>query len=233
MKLKTIFFLFLTIQNLVIAQDILMPKTFIFYPGAFQRWEYKISTGISLTRLPNEIIEEEINTLPTINADFKIGLPLKFILHSSIKTNYISNMLSIAVQKSLVDRKVALVAGTNASYWFGQLYQDVIRLKAYGFIVNPYIVGGFHFNDIYLSLKLENQFSIMKTSSDDVMLGRSSQPNSAYAVQFIIEQPLWKNNWVALGVKLNYSKFYYQAWLTYTAIDEYLLYPEYSFTFIF
>jgi hypothetical protein len=142
-------------------------------------------------------------------------------------------MLSLSVQKSIIDKKIAIAVGVNTSYWFGQLYQYVIRLKAFGAIANPYIAGGVHFKDIYLSLKLENQFSIMKTASEDEMLGRSAQPNSAYAVQFIIEQPLWKNNWVALGVKLNYSKFYYQAWLTYTAIDEYLLYPEYSFTFIF
>jgi len=233
MKFKITLLLVFILHHLGIGQDIIKSKPFIFFPGAYPKWEYKISTGISLTRLPNEIIEEEINTLPTINADFKMGLPLKFMLHSRINTNYISNMLSLAVQKSIFDRRTALAVGINTSYWFGQLYQDVIRLKAYGFIVNPYISCGIHFNDIYLSLKFENQFSIMKTSSEDAMLGRSSQPNSAYAIQFIVEQPLWKNNWVALGVKLNYSKFYYQAWLTYTAIDEYLLYPEYSFTFIF
>jgi hypothetical protein len=233
MKIKIAFLFLFFIQNIVFAQDIVKSKHFISFPGAYHKWEYKISTGISLTRLPNEIIEEEINTLPTINADFKIGLPLKFMLHSRVNTNYISNMLSLAIQKNIINRKIAVATGVNTSYWFGQLYQDVIRLKAYGFIVNPYIAGGIHFNDIYLSLKFENQFSIMKTSSEDAMLGRSSQPNSAYAIQIIVEQPLWKNNWVALGVKLNYSKFYYQAWLTYTAIDEYLLYPEYSFTFIF
>ncbi|MFZ4400885.1 MAG: hypothetical protein ACOYO1_12690 [Bacteroidales bacterium] len=233
MKFKIILFFAFILHNLAIGQDIVKSKPFIFFPGAYQKWEYKISTGLSLTRLPNEIIEEEINTLPTINADFKMGLPLKFILHSRINTNYISNMLSLAFQKSIIDKKIAMAVGVNTSYWFGQLYQDVIRLKAYGFIANPYITGGIHFKDIYLSLKLENQFSIMKTASEDEMLGRSLQPNSAYAIQFTIEQALWKNNWVALGVKLNYSKFYYQAWLTYTAIDEYLLYPEYSFTFIF
>jgi hypothetical protein len=233
MKIKISIFLLFIIQSIIFAQNGVHHKPYIFFPGTYQKWEYKMSAGISLTRLPNEIIEEEINTLPMLNADFKIGLPLKFILHSKINANYISNMFSLAFQKSIIDRKIALSVGANTSYWFGQLYQDVIQLKASGFILNPYIIGGIHINDIYLSLKLENQYSTMRTYSEDAPLGRSFQPNSAYSFQFSIEQPLWNNNWVALGVKFNYAKFYYQAWLTYTAIDEYLLYPEYSFTFIF
>ena len=233
MNTKTLLFFLILFQSSIHAQDIVPHKPYIFFPGAYQKWEYKISTGISLTRLPNEIIEEEINTLPTLNADFKIGLPLKFILHSSINTNYISNRLSLDIQKNIIDKKFAFAIGVNSSYWFGQLYLDAIKLKAFGFIFNPYITTGFHFDDIYISLKIENQFAVMKTSSEDVMLGRSTQPNSAYSFHFSIEQPLWNNNWVALGVKFNYAKFNYQAWLTYTAIDEYLFYPEYSFTFIF
>ncbi len=233
MNTKILLFFLILSQTIIHAQDVVPHKPYIFFPGVFQKWEYKISTGISLTRLPNEIIEEEINTLPMVNADFKIGLPLNFLLHSRIEANYISNRISLAIEKNIISKKFALAVGLNSSYWFGQLYQDAIKLKAFGGILNPYIAGGFHFNDIYISLKIDNQFGIMKTSSEDVMLGRFTQPNSAYSFTFSLEQPLWKNNWVAMGVKLNYAKFNYQAWLTYTAIDEYLLYPEYSFTFIF
>ena len=233
MKIKlAILLLYIFIQSSV-SQDIVKPKPYIFFPGAYQKWEYKISGGLSLTRLPNEIVEEEINTLPMLNADFRMGLPLKIMLHSKINTNYISNMFSLALQKNIIDKKFALAVGANSSFWFGQLYQEVIRLNAFGFIINPYIVGGVHFDDIYLSLKLENQYGTMRTFSEGVPLGKSNQPNSAYSFQFTIEQPLWNNHWVALGLKLNYAKFNYQSWLTYSAIDQYLLYPEYSFTFIF
>ncbi len=192
-----------------------------------------MSIGVSLTRLPNEIIEEEINTLPMLNVDYKMGLPLKFMLHAKLNSNYISNMGSLAVQKSIFDRKFALALGVNSSYWFGQLYLNNIRLNASGYLFNPYISGGIHIKDLYLSLKIEDQFGSMKTYSDDVFLARSPQPNSAYSFQISIEQALWNNNWVALAVKFNYAKFNYQAWLTYSAFNNYLLYPEYSFTFIF
>ncbi len=217
----------------VISQEIKLKNDIIFYPNSFSKWDYKISTGLSITRVPLEITEEEINTLPVINADFKIGLPKKISLLAKLNTNYISNMISIAFQKNVIEKRAILGLGVNTSFWFGHLYQEVIRLNANGFILNPYIIGGYKFNNFYLSCKLENQFSTMRTYSEDAILGRSSQPNSAYSFQFIIEQPLWNNNWVAIGVKLNYAKFYYQAWLTYTAIDEYLLYPEYTFSFIF
>lgn len=217
----------------VFSQEIIHKNEIIFYPGSFSKWDYKISTGLSITRVPLEITEEEINTLPVINVDFKIGLPKKISLLAKLNTNYISNMISIAFQKNVIEKRAILGLGVNTSFWFGHLYQEVIRLNANGFILNPYIIGGYRFNNFYLSCKLENQFSTMRTYSEDAILGKSSQPNSAYSFQFIIEQPLWNNNWVAIGVKLNYAKFYYQAWLTYTAIDEYLLYPEYTFSFIF
>jgi hypothetical protein len=234
MKIRLIIFLFLLVQNIVCSQDTMQHKSYIYYPGVYEKGEYKMSIGISLTRLPNEIIEEEINTLPMLNADFNLSLPRKFSFHAKINANYISNMLSLALQKNIIDKKFALAIGLNSSIWYGHLYQDLIRLNAYGAILNPYIIGGIHFKDLYLSLKIENQYSVMKTiSEDDAMLGKSFQPNSAYSFQFSIEQPLWNNNWVALGVKFNYAKFNYQAWLTYSAINEYMLYPEYSFTFIF
>jgi len=215
MKIKITLFLLLIVQQSIISQDIVKPKSFIFYPSAYQKREYKISTGISLTRLPNQIVEEEINTLPMINADFRMGLPLKLELHSQINTNYISNMFSLGLQKNIIDGKIALALGANVSLWYGQLHQEVIRLDAFGGILNPYIVGGVRFKDVYLSLKVENQFAIMKTFSEGVSLGKSPQPNSAYSFHFTIEQPLWNNHWVALGFKLNYAKFNYQSWLTY------------------
>jgi hypothetical protein len=233
MKVNLLFILLFFLQIQVFGQDTISKENFIFFPGSYKKWDYKFSTGVSLTRLPNDIIEEEINSLPMLNGDFKMGLPKKFMLHSKINANYISNMFSIGLQKSIIDKKNALAMGINTSFWFGQLYQDVIRLRAIGFVFNPYIIGGIHFKDFYLSLKFENQFSTMKTFSDDAMLGTSRQPNSAYSLQFVIEQPLWNNHWVAMGVKLNYATFNYQSWLTYSAIDKYLLYPEYSFAFIF
>ncbi|MEI6752233.1 MAG: hypothetical protein WCK78_03605 [Paludibacter sp.] len=233
MKIKITLFLLLIVQQFIVSQDIVKSSPFIFYPGAYQKREYKISTGISMTRLPNQIVEEEINTLPMINADFRLGLPLKIELHSQLNTNYISNMFSFGLQKNIIDGKIGLAVGANASLWYGQLHQEVIRLDAFGGILNPYIIGGIRFNDVYLSLKVENQYGIMKTFSEGVSLGKSSQPNSAYSFLFTIEQPLWNNHWVALGFKLNYAKFNYQSWLTYSAINQFLLYPEYSFKYIF
>jgi len=233
MRIRITLFLLILFLQTVVSQDIVKSSPFIFYPSAYQKWEYKICTGISLTRLPNQIVEEEINTLPMISADFRMGLPLKLVLHSQINTNYISNKFSLGLQKNIIDGKIALAVGANASLWYGQLHQEVIRLDAFGGILNPYIVGGVRFKDVYLSLKVENQYGIMKTFSEGVSLGKSSQPNSAYSFHFTIEQPLWNNHWVAMGFKLNYAKFNYQSWLTYSAINQFLLYPEYSFKYIF
>jgi len=227
-----LFFSLFSIGNIE-AQDSVLKKDYFYFPGSYKTWSHKYCAGISLMRLPNEIIEEEISSLPMINCDFALGLPKKFLLKAQLSTNYISNRLSVAIQKSIFDKKFALAIGVNTSLWYGQLNQEVIHLRAFGVVFNPYIVGGIHFKDYYLSLKLDNQYGFMRTFSDKAMLGKSSMPNSAYSVQFAVEQPLWNNHWVALGVKLNYATFQYQSWLVYSALNQHLLYPEYSFTFLF
>ena len=72
----------------------------------------------------------------------------------------------------------------------------------------------------------------MKTQSEDVLLGEFYRPLSAYCLNFSIEQPLWNDHWVLIQIKLNYAKFFYQSWLAYSTVDEYLLYPQFSFGFI-
>lgn len=226
------FLLLLFIQSLG-AQDSLRKKEFIYFPGSYQPWDYTFTAGISLMRLPNEIIEEEINSLPMANGEFVLGLPKKFTLRTKLSSNYISNMASVAIQKNILDRKIALSAGINGAIWYGQLYQEVIQLRAFGAIFNPFLVAGIQFKDFFLTCKLENQYGFMRTFSDKSMLGKSVQPNSAYSLQFAIEQPLWNHHWVALTAKFNYAKFQYQSWLVYSATDQYLFYPEYAFVFIF
>ena len=102
MKIKLSIFFFLFVSNIVFSQDSIPHKPYIFYPGVYKKGEHKFSAGISLTRLPNEIIEEEINTLPMLNADYNLGLARKFTFHAKINANYISNMLSLAIQKNII-----------------------------------------------------------------------------------------------------------------------------------
>ena len=90
---------------------------------------------------------------------------------------------------------------------------------------------GYNFKDFILSMNIETQHSFMLTWSKDASLGKIQTPDAGIGVGFVLEQPLWNNHWVNLGFKVNYAKFYYQSWLSFSTLNEYLLYPEFSFGF--
>ena len=51
------------------AQDTLKlneNKRYYYFPKAFNKFQCSFNTGISITRLPTEVVEEEINTSPVL-----------------------------------------------------------------------------------------------------------------------------------------------------------------------
>ena len=42
----------------------------------------------------------------------------------------------------------------------------------------------------------------------------------------LIEQPLWKDNIVSLGIKIHYTKFYYPSWAVYPTWNRFNFIPE-------
>ena len=99
-------------------------------------------------------------------------------------------------------------------------------------ILSPYVAVGLDFGDFLLSAQLETQTNRMWTQIDDKEIARKDHKIAGVALNLNLEQPLWHNHYVVLGVKLNYAKFFYQSWISYTTIDEYLLYPEFKFAFV-
>jgi hypothetical protein len=167
-----------------------------------------------------------------LNLDFRLGLSRGWDLNFQFYSNYFANMGTLGLHWMIWGKKIAVTIGENTSIWFGHLELESIQLKSMGVIVSPVFSIGYDAAKFKVTGCLELQNSYMKTLSHGVLLGEFYRPLSAIRFKFFIEQPLWNNHWVALGIKLNYAKFYYQSWLAYSSIDEYFLYPEFSFGII-
>lgn len=226
--------IFLLSMNCV-AQDsikIKENKRYYYFPKAYEKYNYSFNTGISITRLPTEVVEEEINTSPVINCNFRLGLPWKLSTDVKFSTNYISTLGGVSVYRSFINKKLSFGIGANTSMWFGHLDMETIKVKSYGVIYSPLLIIGYDFDKFLITITGELNYGFMRTYSNDVLLGNFKQPRSLYSVKASIEQPLWNNHSVILSVKSNYAWFYYQSWLSYSTIDDYLYYPEFSFAFI-
>lgn len=205
---------------------------YINFPDPYPLWEYKFAAGLGITKLPTQIVEEEINTSPIVYGSFRISLPLNFSGSVYFATNYISNIGTLGLDFAPITSPIVLSIGARSSIWFGHVEMESIRLKSYGLIFKPLVSAGINFGDLLFTGSFEVQYSTMKTYSEDALLATFKQPNSGYILRFTLEQPLYNNHWVLLGLGLNYSNFYYQSWISYSAIKSYLLYPEIYFGFI-
>ncbi|MFC2130426.1 hypothetical protein ACFLSQ_03225 [Bacteroidota bacterium] len=227
----TVIFSFIAFFKLF-SQDEQDKRPVIFFPKAYNTWDVEVTAGVSLTKLPMAVVEEEINQSPMIESHFRIGIPSNLSITLEAKSNYIANYGSLGIQWSFLNNRLSAAIGGRFSAWFGHLELEAIRLKAEGMILSPYLTVGYDFDEYLLSIQIETQTYRMWTQIDERELGKLDDKLGGVAVNINVEQPLWHNHWVVMGVKLNYAKFFYQSWLSYSTIDEFLLYPEFKFGFV-
>jgi hypothetical protein len=189
-------------------------------------WDWQLMAGAGITKLPTDIVEEEINTSPVVYGDFKIGMPLNFSADLYFASNYISNIGTLGLRFNPFTEPFPFSVGVRSSMWFGHVEMESIKLKSYGFLLKPVISAGLVIEDILITSSFEIQWGKMYTYSEDSLLATFKQPSSGYTLRFEVEQPFYGDQLVMIGIGLNYNTFYYQSWLSYSAIKEYLLYPE-------
>jgi hypothetical protein len=223
--------MFFMVSSLIFAEDKPLEEYF-YFPHEYQNWNTKFIVGASLSKLPTEVVEEEINSAPILNFAFRMGLPGQISTIFELNTNYFTNYFSLAFQHSFLNKNMSLAGGVKFAGWFGHPQLSFTNVKATGMILSPYISTGYDFGDFVLSATIDVESYYIYNSSEGNRLGEWFKPLSGFGLKFSLEQPLWKNHWVNLGMKLNFSKFYYQSWLSFTTIDEFLVYPEFSLGFV-
>ena len=208
-----------------------IPRDFFFFPKAYDPLELGANFAIGVTRLPVQVVEEEISYSPMPILNLRLGLSKTLSALMQINSNYISNHASLGIMKSYSLGDIYFSLGTTFSAWFGHIQLDAIKLKTWGVYLTPNAGFGFDFGSLFFSTQFETQHHIFWTYAENQFLGVLKKFDGGFAVKFCAEQPLWNKHWVSLSLKLNYSKFYYQSWLSYSTVDEYLFYPEFNFGF--
>lgn len=232
--LHTILFLILNVVTIFCldeTNDSLSFKSY-FFPKTENKWELRGNFELSIADLPRVVVEEEVSHSPMLGAAIKLESPYNISSAISFQSNYICNYGQFDIKYHLLNSDFSLALGSKVGVWFGHLELDAIRLKSMGWILYPTATMGYDFKKFLLSVELETQHSDLYTYSEDQLLGVIWEPKAGYAAKFTVEQPISGNSVVALSVKLNYSKFYYQSWLSYNTISDYLLYPEFIFSYV-
>lgn len=202
---------------------------YFYYPEKYGSYEYHFLSGISVAKLPVIISENEISHSPMLFAGFRIGLPYEITGKIEVSSNYISSIAGLNFGWTFLDDPLLLSFGISVSGWYGHLELDYEDFNSRGWILSPNITLGKSFGNIYLSAIFQSIHSRYYTYSENEFLGIVRDPSAGLVSQFNIEQPLWDDHYVVLGLRVTYSKFFYQSWLSYSTIDDYLIYPEIIF----
>ncbi len=98
------FFLLISSVNLLAEDEQILydtiPREFFSFPKKYNSLETGYQIGIDITRLPVQVVEEEIAYSPMPTFDFRLGLPADLSLMLKLNSNYISNNASLGLQWS-------------------------------------------------------------------------------------------------------------------------------------
>ena len=225
--------LILLLFQISAAQNLNIRDNSFYYPHSLGSGNVIQTLGLSSAKLPEDVIEtDDIFRAPLLYYRIKYGLPYNFISEGGIETNFLTFHISMGPQWSHEFGKLSMSFGTDVAYWYGRLYQFGFDTNINGWHLYPNLSLGYTFANFSITVKSEALFILAQsTKTGDVKVSSNFDTFSGYAIGIYIEQPLWKDNFVVMGFKSNFTKFYYPMWATFSTFDRFFYISEFVFSF--
>jgi len=226
---------FFYFASAVYAQHLNFNENTFFYPHTYQSGQIVSSLGLALAKLPEDVVEtDDVFRAPLFSYRMKYGLPENFLAEGSVETNIVTFNFMLGPKWNYQLDNLGFSLGTDLSYYFGKLEQFGFDTKFTGWALYPNISAGYQFDKFTISLKSELVFNLAETSKN----GESEIENdldffNGWTIGAYLEQPFWGDNYVVLGVRSTFLKFYYPMWAAFSTFDRAFYIPEATFTFIF
>jgi hypothetical protein len=218
-----------------LAQQLNFQENTFFYPHSYKQSQIISSLGLSLAQLPEDVVEtDDVFRAPLFSYRLKYGLPENFLTEGSVESNIVTFNFMLGPKWNYELDKWGFSVGTDLSYYFGQLEQFGFDTKFSGWALYPNISAGYQFEKFAISIKSELVFNLAEQSKN----GESEIENdldffNGWTIGIYLEQPFWGDNYVVLGVRSTFLKFYYPMWAAFSTFDRAFYIPEATFTFIF
>jgi hypothetical protein len=220
--------LFILLLSDLAAQDY---GNYYYFPKNIPSKKYVHMVSLATANLPEDFVEEGSTMIrgPLFGYNASYGLPANFTADGNFTTNIVTFQFSIGPKwRHEIDKHWALSLGFDFSYVFGQLRQYGYDTKINSWMSYPNVSIGYKFPKFAVALKVEGIFiADIKSKQDDVELKKEYDGISGVSFGIYIEQPLWSDNYLTLGLKNNYTKFYYPAWAVFPTFDRIFWVPEF------
>jgi hypothetical protein len=219
----------------MLAQTVSDPGTESYlYPQRMQPGNLKYLAGMSLANLPEDVIEsDDLFRAPLFKFHTLYGIPHNFLLEGSVNTNLITWQLSLGAKWNYVFDKFSFAVGYDVAYLFGGLRRFGFDSSVKGWMNYPNITVGYKFSKFTISAKGELVVVTSLTqTADDLEVASDINAFSGYTFTVVVEQPLWKENYLLVGLKINWVKFYYPQWAAFSTFDRLFFIPELTIGFV-
>jgi hypothetical protein len=228
MSVKILLILLLFCSN-VFSQEIPVRENSFYYPHSLKQNEVFQTLGMASAKLPEDVVEtDDVFRAPLFSYRIKYGLPENFIAEASLESNFITYHFAAGGKWNHEFGKLSVSAGTDIAFWFGMLKQFGFDTKIEGWNLYPNLSVGYAFENFSVSIKSELLFILAQsTRNGDIETENTYDTFSGYSFGLYIEQPLWKDNFVIIGFKSNFTKFYYPLWAGFSTFDRYFYIPEF------
>jgi len=225
--------LFFIAVNFLYSQDNQDLRKHFYYPEPAEKYEILSAIGLSIGKIPKFIVDDQINQSPMLFGSVRLGLFYNLSLNASVNTNYLTNHFTLGPGWHFSYKKLSLSLADNFAYWFGSANFDNFNVSINGWMNNPSLSVGYDLTKVLATFKAELTIvsHITKYVGDETVQTKKGQVVGT-SFSFLLEQPLWKQNYVILGLKLNYTKYYYQSWLAFSTREQWLVIPEFSIGYI-
>ncbi|MDH3269271.1 MAG: hypothetical protein OEM46_10500 [Ignavibacteria bacterium] len=230
-----ILFLLLALSDsLIFSQQLDMNKNTFFFPHAYYSSQIISSIGLALAKLPEDVVEtDDVFRAPLFSYRLKYGLPENFVAEGGVESNIVTFHFSLGPKWNYDFERWGFSVGGDIAYYFGKLEQFGFDTKFTGWILYPNLSAGYRFNKFTISVKSELVFNLAeKSQNGDLEIENDLDFFNGWTIGFYIEQPLWKDHFVVIGVRSTFLKFYYPMWAAFSTFDRAFYIPEATFTFI-
>ena len=207
------------------------------FPDNLKRWQFRIGVGLLVTKPPMDIIETSLQA-PMINANMVFGLPWKFSFVGDITTIIVSNQLSFGLRIGSVFGNFAINAGWDFAWVYGQFRPAGFDNVTKAWLYYPNLSLGYKLKKMAFSLKAEAVYVssieqlIGKTVATGIVVSKYTNYLNGFTCAFYVEQRLWKNNALIIGLKDSYIKYYWPTWMLFSTFNRFYHIPEFSLMLI-
>lgn len=202
----------------------------VYFPAAKAPWEVDAAIGLRVLTVPRDIAEEELNKAPSVDVQAVMGLPWQFSCNGHMSLQYFTNHFQVGARWSFALGGFDVAIGDDAAAWFGFFDFEGFDNRMSGWINYPNLAVGYDFGDVRMTAKGEAIYLLSLRSfagKNEISSNRNIMAGGALSL--VLEQPVWHQTHVLLGIRLAWTNFHHQTWFAFSTFNRKLLFSELLF----